>query len=530
MEVDPTTVARLALKRPHDANSGDTPAPKRVQLSRNPTPDQDSDDDSEQSPTLITSRRRKVTPASAASRKAQTKNTPHIPLPPLFPRNEAPVVTPPLLNNPLPPAFENAPPERPVTEKEPPPTVQNHETTTQSPAIDENDIKATFESFREEWANEPTLDSADLTKIFNTRPVSQMTATAPTQRTTEKEWTLIQTDANLPHLDHHSDNPFDFLTVAKLDSLIRLWRNEKMEANELTNNERMFLGTPMVKKILAKVVCQGSPPLEDERRNMWIRAAILSAIVQRGGNTKEFIDTRLAFDLAKPGYSWVIIPVKYNIFNTLDGLRAALDPRSGTLVLFRPWRDTSAPVQHLYTFGIHNPDDIIPDKVAFEDYTTQMNEALSANGMKILEMLSTRYGDTNTYCSRIKFGFEEGAIPFLISPQQLSRKFWTGPSQKKTPRRVEYRWPPKCRICESESHNTSICPWPTIERGRRPNLNNCRSHYPGWIEPQGKTWGTATKMNPEITDMRPRQTRAAKGGTDNGKGKGRAIELVTEEP
>ena len=93
-----------------------------------------------------------------------------------------------------------------------------------------------------------------MTMIFNTRPLSQMMATAPNQNTTEKEWALVQTDTNLPHLDHHSDNPFDFLMVSKLNSLICLWREEKMEENKLSKNERMFLSTPIIKKILAKVV------------------------------------------------------------------------------------------------------------------------------------------------------------------------------------------------------------------------------------------------------------------------------------
>ena len=319
MEADPNTAARLALKRPHDANSGETPAPKRVQMSRNPTPDPDSDDDPQQSPTLIASRRRKITPATGASRKTQNKSIPYPPLPPLFPSN-TPIITSPMLNTKLPPAFEFSLPAHQVITEGPSSLTQNPEPTTHSPSIDEKDIKATFDSFCEEWADNPNPEADDLTKIFNTRPTSQMTAIAPTQQASEKEWALVQMDTKLPHLNHHSDNPFDFLTVSKLDSLIRLWRKEKMDENELTKNEKMFLGTPRIKKILVKVVCQGSPLIEDERRNMWLRAAILSAIVQRGGNTKDFVDTRIAFDLAKPGYSWVIIPVKANIFNTLDGL------------------------------------------------------------------------------------------------------------------------------------------------------------------------------------------------------------------
>ena len=277
METDPTTMARLALKRPHDANSGDTPAPKRVQISRNPTPDPDSEDDPQQSPTLNASRRRKSTPATAATKRTHNKTTPQPLLPPMFLRN-TPTVTPPSLNIQLPPAFEFTLPADPETTKDTLPPAQNIATNPQSPSLDENDIKATFESLCEEWVDNPNPTTADMSKIFGTRPTSLMAATAPNLPTTEKEWALVQTNTKSPHLDHHSDNPFDFLTVSKLDSLIRLWKNEKMEDNELTKNEKMFLGTPKIKKILAKVVSQGSPPIEDERRNMWLRAAVLSAM------------------------------------------------------------------------------------------------------------------------------------------------------------------------------------------------------------------------------------------------------------
>ena len=77
---------------------------------------------------------------------------------------------------------------------------------------------------------------------------------------------------------------------------------------------------------------------------------------------------RFAIDPVKPGYSWIIIPVRHAIFQAMADVRGALDPRSGSLVLFRPWRDVSCPIQHIYAIGIHLRDDDVPYDVAATDY------------------------------------------------------------------------------------------------------------------------------------------------------------------
>ena len=97
----------------------------------------------------------------------------------------------------------------------------------------------------------------------------------------------------------------------------------------LTRFEKDILGQPRIN--LVKVVCIGTSPtnltlappgksrgpdsvqapkpVDDKRGNAWIRLAIISAIAQEGAEIQGFAKTRLVMDPAKPGYSWVIIPV-----------------------------------------------------------------------------------------------------------------------------------------------------------------------------------------------------------------------------
>lgn len=157
-----------------------------------------------------------------------------------------------------------------------------------------------------------------------------------------------------------------------------------------------------------------------------------------------------------------------------------------------------------------------------------MKEPLARHKVQIMEITPARYGDSEIYCTKIKFAFDEGKIPFLIKPQWLTRRFWTGPGNSKSKRSVEYRWPSKCRLCSSETHLTARCPWPGIEvESRRPNFFNCRFHDPGWTEmPKKVKIGQLGTMS-EISDLRPRQARA---DLNKGKGKGRAMNVDPYEP
>ena len=315
----------------------------------------------------------------------------------------------------------------------------------------------------------------------------------------------MRKDPARPDLDHQSDNPFDFLPTAKLENLLKHIKGLEVDASKLSDTEKKWYRSPKIKKILVKVVYSGTNPIEKNRRTVWFRAATYSAIAQSGGTAAQFSRSTLAFDPLKPGYGWVVIPVGAAVFKTLEGVRGALDPKSGTLVLFRFWDEKTSPKPRVFAIGLHLEDDDVSFDVAVEDYRNQLKKALDEGGIQILEMKPVRYGDAGTYSMEITLGFKKGTTPFLFEPSLLSKKYKTGQGNQKKSCYVEYRWPAKCRTCESEAHLTNACPWPHIEiAGRKPNLLNCRFHPPSWVEPTKGQKRTPTDPSAGLLNIGPK--------------------------
>jgi len=446
---------------------------KRFQLSQKPTDDLESEDDTQTSPTVAATKRKKAPPSHLPSRKPHSKGDPRPPSPPqLTAFNSTDVFKAPQ-GTPLPPAFELPPPEPSNPGVTQPVANQVEEDNDPDDEIVDSDINDAITGFREEWEADPTAVWTDMALTIAAEPAAAMNVDTTAQPHTRKEWSLILSSSDRPDLEHHSDNPYDFLPAAKLDKLIHFWMGNKEAEASLSKIEKEFLGQTKVKKILAKVVLIGDTPVEYGRKVKWIRSAILSALAQRGADVQRFSKMRIAINMPKPGYSWVVIPVGIALFKALEGIRGAMDPRSGTLVLFRPWKDESFPIQHIYAIGIHRHGDRVPFEVATADYVEQMTAPLAVHNARILDTTPANHGVAGEYATKIKFGFNEGTIPFLINPKKLTRQFRTGLGNSKTERNVQYRWPPKCRHCESEKHLTPVCPWRELEiDNRKPNFHN----------------------------------------------------------
>ena len=523
MEVEPTTPTRQSLKRPLDAHSGQTPAPKRFQRLLLDQGDPESEDeDNQKSPTVAaTSKKKKKQAAPRKTPDPAPHRPPPLRLPPATAQDKTKEKEPPV----LPTAFAPSPPAVATEDPPTPPT----ETTEPNYTLSNEDLDAALEGYKEEWSLDPAIEVFDMSKIIDTAQNAKMPAKAPAQQPVRQEWHLIPPNPARPDLDHKSDNPFDFLPNAKLEKLIKFWKNEQGATASLTRVEKEFMGEPRIKKVLAKVVNVGSPTIENDRKCAWIRSAITSAIAQSGIETNDFDKLRIAMNPAKPSYSWIVIPVRNPVFKVLQNVRAALDPRSGTLVLLRTWREESFPIQRIYAFGIHERDDPVTLEVATADYKEQTEESLGENKITILSMNPCERGDARRYGIELKLGFAEGTTPFLIDPKKLATDFWTGLGNTKTKRSIEYKWPTKCRHCESESHLTATCPWIEIEMaGRAINVYNCRYHNPGWTEPVRRPRAPHTAATTEILDLRPLQERAAKLKKD--KGKGKEMELDQPDP
>jgi len=237
--------------------------------------------------------------------------------------------------------------------------------------------------------------------------------------------------SNTQNPDNHYDNHYDFMLATKLDKLIRYWKGNSEAADGLTRAEQDFLANTKMKKMLVNVVSASSTPLEESRKNQWIPLAIISIVAQIRPTARDFPKPRLAINPAKPGHSWVITPVKAAIFAILKNVRGALDPRSGTLVLFRPWIDASIPIQNVYAIGIHYKNDIVPFDVASMDYAQQMIAPLAANNIRILGMSPALFRDARIYCTEIKLGFLEGKTRSSLT--RNASPAYSGPG-KVTPR------------------------------------------------------------------------------------------------
>ena len=381
MDIDPPSYARRAPKRPHDAqsddaHSGETPAAKRFQPYEEPGPEPESEGEDIPSPSKPATLKKKSIPPHLTAKKQTAKNTPSPPPPPRFHRETTPDIVATTSNAILPMAFSEvqAPTEALTLELPPSPLKEINDIDPETGGVP---IDSTL-NLQGDWDEDPETTVANMLENWNTSSEVKFAAEAPS--TTPGEWHIFRTDPARPDLDHHSDNPFDFLHASKLHSLLRFMAEKPVPMNELSIVERQWLGRPSIKKILVKVVHEG-PPLEDDSKSAWFRAATISAIAQCGKDVALFAKSHLAIDPMKPGYGWVIVPIGAALFKALEGVRGALDPKSGTLVLFRFWKEIPCPRQRIYAFGLHHDDDDVPHDVAVTDYKNQMEKALAGGGV-----------------------------------------------------------------------------------------------------------------------------------------------------
>jgi len=448
MNPDQAPNARRTLKRAHEANSddthsGDTPAAKH----NKPRPDPESESEgmpTPSKPTKPTTMCLKAIPLYLKGKKRMAHNTPSPPRstpPPAMPNFSRDItldiaydIISPTCKGLPPAAFTNmtSPTRDPADptdasspiEFPPSPTKESKPDTVEMDMGTESLPPAEPSENSPEW-DVAEIDLADVFAIWGSASRTQLNSTELPKPT--GEWHIMRKDPAHPDLDHQSDNPFDFLPTAKLENILRFIKGQQeVEASKLSEIEKMWYGRPQIKKILVKVVYSRTNPIEKNRRTAWFRVATYSAIAQSGGKVAEFNKSTLAFDPLKPGYGWVVVPVGAGVFKALEGVCSALDPKSGTLVLFRIWDEKTSPKPRAYTIGLHFEIDEVSFNVAAEDYRIQMKKALDGVGLQILEMKPARHGDVGTYTTEIVLSFKEGTIPFLLDPALLTKKFKTG--------------------------------------------------------------------------------------------------------
>jgi len=187
----------------------------------------------------------------------------------------------------------------------------------------------------------------------------------------------------------------------------------------------------------------------------------------------------------------------------MKDIHGALDPRSGTLVLFCPWKNETFQTQRVYAFGIHLENDQVPQEVTSDDYSKQIEESVTKHGLRLVGMKPAHYGEAAEVCTEITLRFAEGTKLIIITLQILPCSFWTGLANTKLKCGITYKWPSKCHLCESETHLTSKCPWPEVEKSDcKPNLQNCCLYPPGWVELPKKQKATHPREAPAMKLIR----------------------------
>ena len=377
MDARPATPTRVPQKRPHDTNTGKTLAPKAQKMDH----EQEFEPEDHTSPTFKVSKRKKATHPTLPPKRpsAKTKARPSSPKP----------------THQAPPDIFSAPQDSPLTINfgtPAPETLTPHLPLSTLPDEDEHDpndiasegrVLDKFSSFQGEWETDPSMVTTDMSNAYSDGIEDPMNCIAPGIK---KDWSIIMTNED-PRLRHYSENPFDFLTAAKFNKLTQFWRGNVKANGALSRIERDCLGETRMNKMLARVV--HSAALMKSSRDKWIHAAISSITNQRTTKDQKVLKAHYTIDPAKKGYSWVIIPVGAVVFKVLENVQAAMDPRSGTLVLFRPWKNESCPIQHFFASGIHREDDNVSFEIATTDFMDQIKESTAKNKVRIMEMTPT---------------------------------------------------------------------------------------------------------------------------------------------
>ncbi len=122
----------------------------------------------------------------------------------------------------------------------------------------------TLLSLNDNWETDPEASVANMLRFIKPAKGNLLATITPAEK--GGEWHIFRSGGDHPDLDHHSDNPYDFLPSAKLEALIQHWSNP-MVSTGLTEAEKRALGQPKIKKILVKVVCRLA--LTIEQKTAW---------------------------------------------------------------------------------------------------------------------------------------------------------------------------------------------------------------------------------------------------------------------
>jgi hypothetical protein len=382
-------------------------------------------------------------------------------------------------------------------------------------AIIQESRRAEQEGLTEIWLENPFANVAFSELISDTDKTQDDTSAESTKKP-RIQW--IRTDRG--DLDatmlHESVNPADFMTTQQYKECVAAAKGKEHKLGKFKH----ILVDPGYKILVKAVQVQ----CDEKKHGAWIKHGIQSALdvakTDLNGALTEYSFTRDAYD-------WHLVLLTKEAYHAIHTARSLLDPRTGALLLFRPFTLRAQPTQTFTYEGITQNDDTEEEKKkAIEEFQTAANTILKKHGIYISAITSTPTERSPNQLS-VGFTFHDPSKAFPLTPKNLPKTFdsWSGTRQ------TNAYWPQKCSTCLSETHRGSgnSCPWLSFERrGTKTNKWAPVNYFPGQTMPATKKdkkrkWDEMdllTDLRPDADKTKRMRTEKAedkrKPGTKNG--------------
>lgn len=297
-------------------------------------------------------------------------------------------------------------------------------------------------------------------------------------------WIQISNAETTPNMRHVSSNPLDFMTEDQANECDAALKDEDHKLGKY----KVLLVDPGY-KILIKVVGAQCP---DERKP----AGALTS-----------------YSFIKEKYDWHLVALTKEAYQVIAPLRALLDPRSGVLLLLRPYDTMPNATQRFVYEGIITTRDKAEDAKtqAKDEFREQADRAFGQYNIHVGLITDTpTTKQPNQVTVELIFRNSEEAI--TITPKQLPRTF----EAYDGPRRINAYWPQTCFTCLSEAHRgpAKDCPWLKHEvGGRGVDPWGAKSLFPGQsTRPKKRKWNEV-EQETLLTDLRPEAPSAKRPRT-----------------
>lgn len=335
------------------------------------------------------------------------------------------------------------------------------------------------------------------------RETGKTTTTNKNAKKLKIQWIRMNLIEVSDGMRHYSVNPLDFMTTAQVRECFKAAQGQSHKLGKL---KKILVEAGW--KMLVRAVHEGADP---KRRAAFIKHGVRSALEVAGSPLNGAIT---CYSFTKEKYDWHLIVLTKEAFEALENIRSLLDPRTGVLLLFRPYSPQPYQSQTFTYEGIIDDDDTEEMKAkAIEDFRTLADAHYKANNFPLsvgkIEPTPTKRSPNQM---SVEFVFDDPRRASILRPEMLPQAYhsWSGK------RKLNVYWPSKCRACGSESHRGPMkeCPWLSYEaHGVTVSRSAARMYFPGQTASAPPKRKRQDPEEDELLDMRPEGPKAKKQKT-----------------